>query len=50
MPRIDAHVHILPPEYVAALEQRALLPFPLPPWSAELTYELMDRHAIDAAV
>jgi predicted TIM-barrel fold metal-dependent hydrolase len=50
VPRIDAHVHILPPEYVAALEQRALLPFPLPPWSAELTYELMDRHAIDAAV
>jgi hypothetical protein len=48
--RIDAHVHILPPDDTAELERRALLPFPLPPWSPELTHGLMERHAIDAAV
>jgi 6-methylsalicylate decarboxylase len=50
MPRIDAHVHILPPDYRAELERRSLLPTELPPWSAEMTHELMARHDIDAAV
>jgi 6-methylsalicylate decarboxylase len=48
--RIDAHVHLLPDEYRAALESRGLLGFPLPPWSVDATHALMDRHAIDAAV
>ena len=50
MARIDAHVHILPPDYRAELERRSLLPFPLPPWSPELLDGLLTRHAIDAAV
>jgi predicted TIM-barrel fold metal-dependent hydrolase len=51
MARIDAHVHILPPDYRAELERRSVLgPVGLPPWSAEATYELMERHDIDAAV
>lgn len=50
MPRIDAHVHLLPADYRAELERRSLLPVELPRWSAELTYELMERHDIDAAV
>jgi predicted TIM-barrel fold metal-dependent hydrolase len=50
LPRIDAHVHLLPDEYRAELDRRGLSSFPLPPWSVEATYALMDRHAIDAAV
>ena len=50
MPRIDAHAHILPPDYRAELERRDLMSFPLPPWSADLLDGLMARHAIDAAV
>ncbi len=50
MPRIDAHVHLLPDEYRAVLERRDLMTMPLPPWSEELTYGLMERHEIDAAV
>jgi predicted TIM-barrel fold metal-dependent hydrolase len=48
--RIDAHVHILPADYRAELERRSLLPPGIPPWSAELVDDLMDRHDIDAAV
>jgi predicted TIM-barrel fold metal-dependent hydrolase len=48
--RIDAHVHLLPAAYAAELERRDLVPFPLPPWSLELTEAFMARHAIDAAV
>jgi predicted TIM-barrel fold metal-dependent hydrolase len=50
LPRIDAHVHLLPDEYRAELDRRGLLRFPLPPWSVDATYALMERHAIDAAV
>jgi len=50
LPRIDAHVHILPPDYRAELERRALLPPGIPPWSPELVDRLMARHDIDAAV
>jgi len=48
MTRIDAHVHLTPPEYRAVVSER--LPLPLPPWSLEMTREFMDRHDIDAAV
>jgi len=50
VPRIDAHVHLLPDDYRDELDRRGLLTMPLPPWSEELTYGLMERHAIDAAV
>jgi 6-methylsalicylate decarboxylase len=50
VPRIDAHVHLLPDAYRAELERRDLLSFPLPPWSVQRTYALMERHEIDAAV
>jgi 6-methylsalicylate decarboxylase len=50
MPRIDAHVHILPPDYRTELERRSLLPPGIPPWSPELVDGLMARHDIDAAV
>ncbi len=50
MPRIDAHVHILPADYRAELERRSLMPPGIPPWSPELVEALMERHDIDAAV
>lgn len=50
MARIDSHAHLIPPEHVAELEQRSLLPIPPPPWSADLTYRTMARRGIDAAV
>src|SRR5689334_9333585 len=49
MPRVDAHVHLLPEDYRAALEQRGLMP-PLPPWSMEMMDAFLRRHEIDAAV
>lgn len=48
--RIDAHVHLLPDDYRAAVERHASLPYPLPPWSLGLVDELMRRHAIDASI
>jgi predicted TIM-barrel fold metal-dependent hydrolase len=48
--RIDVHLHLLPDDYRAALDARALVPFPLPTWSPELVDEVMARHLIDAAV
>jgi 6-methylsalicylate decarboxylase len=48
--RIDAHIHVLPDDYRAELARRGAVPYPLPAWSLELTDELMDRHAIDAAI
>jgi 6-methylsalicylate decarboxylase len=48
--RIDAHIHLLPADYRGELERRSLLPYSLPPWSAELLDDLMARHRIDAAV
>jgi predicted TIM-barrel fold metal-dependent hydrolase len=48
--RLDTHVHLIPDAYRAALVQRELTPYPLPAWSPELTWALMERHAIDAAV
>lgn len=48
--RIDVHIHLLPEDYRAELDRRALAPFPLPYWSRELVDELMARHEVDAAV
>ncbi|HEX6715040.1 MAG TPA: amidohydrolase family protein [Thermoleophilaceae bacterium] len=48
--RVDTHVHLVPDDYRAVLDQRGLSPMPLPPWSREMTEEFMDRYAIDAAV
>ena len=48
--RIDTHVHLVPEGYRQIVEPRDLSPLPLPPWSREMTEELMDRHDIDAAV
>lgn len=50
MPRIDAHVHLVPPAYRTELERRGLLAQPVPEWRPELTDEFMSRHGIDAAV
>lgn len=43
--RIDAHAHVHPPAYRAALG-----PLPLPPTTLDGYREAMDRHQIDAAV
>jgi 6-methylsalicylate decarboxylase len=48
--RIDAHVHLLPDDYRAAVARAGAVPYPLPAWSLALTDELMERHAIDAAI
>jgi 6-methylsalicylate decarboxylase len=48
--RIDAHIHLLPDEYRSEVMRRAVVPFALPPWSLELTEELMARHDIGAAI
>jgi predicted TIM-barrel fold metal-dependent hydrolase len=50
MARLDTHLHLIPDDYRQALATRDLMPYPLPAWSPELTFELMERHAIDAAV
>lgn len=48
--RVDAHIHLLPERYRRELTRRELLTFPLAPWSVEATFELLERHEIDAAV
>ena len=48
--RIDTHVHLVPDDYRAVLDERSLSPLPLPPWSREMTEEFMGRYAVDAAV
>jgi predicted TIM-barrel fold metal-dependent hydrolase len=48
--RLDTHVHLVPDDYRAVIEQRSLWPLPLPPWSQEMTEEFLDRYEIDAAV
>lgn len=50
MARVDAHVHLIPEPYRAAVERDELVPYPLPAWSRELTVEFMARYEIDAAV
>ena len=51
--RIDVHHHILPPEYVSALQELGIhggggIPFPA--WEVPSTIEMMDRQGIAAAV
>jgi 6-methylsalicylate decarboxylase len=48
--RIDTHVHLVPDDYRAVLDERGVSPMPLPPWSREMTEKFMDRYEIDAAV
>lgn len=50
---IDVHHHILPPEYVLALESIGQSRFggaELPNWSLKATLELMDRQGIATAI
>ena len=48
--RIDTHVHLVPDDYRAVLDERGVSPLPLPPWSRDMTEQFMDRYEIDAAV
>jgi len=51
--RIDVHHHILPGEYVSALERIGIAGgggIPFPGWSVDDALGLMDRHGIQAAV
>jgi predicted TIM-barrel fold metal-dependent hydrolase len=48
--RLDAHAHLIPDSYRKVLVARDLVPYPLPAWSPELTFAMMDRHNIDATV
>jgi 6-methylsalicylate decarboxylase len=50
VPRIDAHVHLVPAAYRAEVERVAELDYLLPQWSPESTLDFMDKHQIDAAV
>jgi predicted TIM-barrel fold metal-dependent hydrolase len=50
---IDVHHHIVPKEYVEALEKRGVrkaLGVRFPKWSAEKSLEVMDQYGISAAV
>jgi predicted TIM-barrel fold metal-dependent hydrolase len=46
---IDAHAHLVPPDFRAELQRRDLLTVE-PGWDLENTHAFMDRHGIDAAV
>ncbi len=48
--RVDAHAHLIPAAYRAALERRGLLPFPLPAAELDGVEAMMERHAIDATL
>ncbi|MEW6554345.1 MAG: amidohydrolase family protein [Actinomycetota bacterium] len=51
--RLDVHHHLLPPEYLSALNKRGITEFagrPFPEWSPEVSLSLMDRHGIEAAI
>jgi predicted TIM-barrel fold metal-dependent hydrolase len=48
--RVDTHLHLVPDDYRAILDERGLSALPLPPWSLEMTEEFLDRYEIDAAV
>jgi len=51
--RIDVHHHIVPREYVSALEDNGITEaagVPLPVWNPEDSLSLMDRHGIGTAV
>lgn len=44
--RIDVHQHLLPPEFIAALERHGLGRWAPTSWNADAAIEAMDRHAI----
>ena len=46
---VDAHAHLVPPDYRAELERRGLLTIE-PAWDLETMDAFMGRHGIDAAV
>lgn len=46
---IDAHAHLVPADYRAALQRRDLLTVE-PEWDIDLMHAFMERHGIDAAV
>ena len=51
--RIDVHHHIVPPEYVRALEGKGVtnaIGAPFPAWDPETTLAVMDRNGIQTAV
>lgn len=51
--RIDVHHHIVPPEYVKALSDRAITEsggMPFPQWGADTALDLMNRHGIETAI
>lgn len=50
MTRIDAHAHVLPPDYLELLRFPDGRPFPLPPAPRDALFETMERFRIDAAV
>jgi 6-methylsalicylate decarboxylase len=50
---IDIHQHVLPKEYLTALESKGIMPkggVPWPNWSPELAMEVMDRNGIDKGI
>lgn len=51
--RIDVHHHIIPERYASALDDAGyaqVAGVDRPPWSAELSLEVMDKHGIEMAI
>ena len=51
--RIDVHHHIIPEQYAKALDAAGysmVAGVERPPWSAELSLEVMDKHGIEVAI
>ena len=48
--RIDVHQHLLPPEFLAALERHGMAAWGRFPWSAESALAEMDRHEIATGI
>lgn len=50
MNRVDAHAHLIPEAYRAALERRGFVDYPLPAATHEGLLAAMERYGIDASV
>ena len=48
--RIDVHQHLLPPEFIAALERHGLSAWAPAAWSAESAIAMMDTHEVATGV
>ena len=48
--RIDVHQHIIPPEFVAALERHGMSAWAPSPWTAQDALAMMDEHGITTGV